>query len=179
MSNFYQAHDFNIEGDTIINAKNYHHHDGRPRNAVKGEYVQRSGCCSRTDLTFLTELREHIAAGAMHDSAERCDAPKCHPETRVAVQGQLVGWSENGDQEEDPKKIVWVTGPAGGGKTAIMGSTADTCQEEGLLACCFFFSSFTGSTNRRFKRCLVPTLAYQLGRILGRRGCPTLVQERT
>jgi hypothetical protein len=97
----------------------------------------------------------------MHDSAERCDAPKCHPETRVAVQDELVNWIEQGD-EEDPKKIVWVTGPAGGGKTAIMGSTAETCQKKGLLACCFFFSSFTGSTNRRFKRCLVPTLAYQL-----------------
>jgi hypothetical protein len=78
------------------------------------------------------------------------------------VQDELVGWIENGDKEEEPKKIIWVTGPAGGGKTAIMGSTAETCQKKGLLACCFFFSSFTGSTDRRFKRCLVPTLAYQL-----------------
>jgi hypothetical protein len=78
------------------------------------------------------------------------------------VQDELVGWIENGDKEEEPKKIIWVTGPAGGGKTAIMGSTAETCQKKGLLACGFFFSSFTGSTNRRFKRCLVATLAYQL-----------------
>jgi hypothetical protein len=108
------------------------------------------------------ELREHIAAGAMHDSDERCDAPKCHPETRVAVQDELVNWIEHGDEEEHPKRIVWVTGPAGGGKTAIMGSAADACEEKGLLACGFFFSSFAGSTNRRFKRCLVATLAYQI-----------------
>jgi nucleoside-triphosphatase THEP1 len=98
----------------------------------------------------------------MHDSAERCDAPKCHPETRVAVQDELVNWIEHGDEEEEPKRIVWVTGPAGGGKTAIMGSTADTCQKKGLLACGFFFSSFAASANRRLKRCLVATLAYQI-----------------
>jgi hypothetical protein len=78
------------------------------------------------------------------------------------VQDELVNWIKHGDEEEEPKRIVWVTGPAGGGKTAIMGSTADTCQKKGLLACGFFFSSFTGSTNRRLKRCLVATLAYQL-----------------
>ncbi|KAJ2916263.1 hypothetical protein MD484_g4172, partial [Candolleomyces efflorescens] len=121
----------------------HHHHNEGPRTSVK-------------------DLQKHVSAGAMHDSAERCDAPKCHPETRVAVQGELVNWIVHGDQEEDPKKIVWVTGPAGGGKTAIMGSIADTCEEKGLLACCFFFSSFSQSADRRYKRCFVPTLAYQL-----------------
>ncbi|KAJ2919980.1 hypothetical protein MD484_g504, partial [Candolleomyces efflorescens] len=98
----------------------------------------------------------------MHDSAERCDAPKCHPETRVAVQDELVNWIEHGDEEPKPVRIVWITGPAGGGKTAIMGSTAETCEKKGLLACSFFFSSFAGSANRRLKKCLVATLAYQL-----------------
>ncbi|KAJ2916266.1 hypothetical protein MD484_g4158, partial [Candolleomyces efflorescens] len=143
MSDFRGAHEFTMGDITNITARNYHHHDGRSRNAVK-------------------ELQEHMAAGAMPDSAERCDAPKCHPETRVAVQDELIGWIEHGDEEEEPKRIIWVTGPAGGGKTAIMGSIAETCQKTGLLACGFFFSSFTGSTNRRFKRCLVATLAYQL-----------------
>jgi hypothetical protein len=159
-SYFPDARNVNTGDVTIINAGSYH--DGRSRNAVESEFFGWSECWLMTDWTFLTELREHIAAGAMHDSAERCDAPKCHPETRVAVQDELVDWIEHGDEEKHPKRIVWVTGPAGGGKTAIMGSTADTCQEKGLLACGFFFSSFTGSTNRRFKRCLVPTLAYQL-----------------
>ncbi|KAJ2913644.1 hypothetical protein MD484_g6790, partial [Candolleomyces efflorescens] len=130
----------NIERD--MHVYNHHHH-GRSQNGVK-------------------DLQRQIAAGAMHDSAERCDAPKCHPETRVAVQGELVDWIEQGEQEENPKKIVWVTGPAGGGKTAIMGTTADTCHKKGLLACGFFFSSFAQSVNRRYKRCLIPTLAYQL-----------------
>ncbi|KAJ2916271.1 hypothetical protein MD484_g4157, partial [Candolleomyces efflorescens] len=143
MSNFHGAHNVTTGDITNINANNFYHNGGRSRNAVK-------------------ELQEHMAAGAMPDSAERCDAPKCHPETRVAVQNELIGWIEHGDEEEEPNRIIWVTGPAGGGKTAIMGSIADTCQRMGLLACGFFFSSFTGSTNRRFKRCLVVTLAYQL-----------------
>ncbi|KAJ2919981.1 hypothetical protein MD484_g505, partial [Candolleomyces efflorescens] len=143
MSNFHGARNVNTGDITNINAQNYNHYDGRSRNAVE-------------------KLREHIAAGAMHDSAERCDAPKCHPETRVAVQDELVNWIEHGDEEPKPVRIVWITGPAGGGKTAIMGSTAETCEKKGLLACSFFFSSFSGSANRRLKKCLVATLAYQL-----------------
>jgi hypothetical protein len=114
------------------------------------------------DFALLTELREHIAAGALHNSAERCDAPTCHPETRVAVQDEVVSWICDGDSDQEPKKIMWVTGPAGSGKTAIMGSVADTCQKKGILGATHFFSSFSGSANRRSKRYLVPTLAYQL-----------------
>ncbi|KAJ2922529.1 hypothetical protein H1R20_g14564, partial [Candolleomyces eurysporus] len=108
------------------------------------------------------KLREHIAAGALHDSAERCDAPKCHPDTRVAVQEEVVSWIFHGGNDGEPKMILWVTGPAGSGKTAIMGSVADTCQGKGTLSATFFFSSFSGSADRRSKRCFVPTLAYQL-----------------
>ncbi|KAJ2913642.1 hypothetical protein MD484_g6785, partial [Candolleomyces efflorescens] len=110
----------------------------------------------------IEKLREHIAAGALHNSAERCDAPTCHPETRVAVQDEIVSWICDGDSDDEPKKIMWVTGPAGSGKTAIMGSVADTCQKKGILGATHFFSSFSGSANRRSKRYLVPTLAYQL-----------------
>ena len=55
-------------------------------------------------------------------------------------------------------KILHLTGPAGTGKTAIAGSIADTCDEEGLLAGSFFFASFVASETRRSKRCLVATL---------------------
>ncbi|RXW11330.1 hypothetical protein EST38_g14525, partial [Candolleomyces aberdarensis] len=144
-SHFKNARNVNIEGITNISANNYNH------------YGERS-----PSKSSIEKLREHIAAGALHDSAERCDAPKCHPETRVAVQDELVSWICHGDSDEVPKKIMWVTGPAGTGKTAIMDSVADTCQEKGTLGATFFFSSFSGSPDRRSKRCLVPTLAYQL-----------------
>ncbi|RXW13080.1 hypothetical protein EST38_g12772 [Candolleomyces aberdarensis] len=142
-SHFENASNFNIEGDTHIYAKNYNHYGERPAKSS------------------IEKLREHIAAGALHNSYERCDAPKCHPETRVAVQGEVVSWICDGDSDDEPKDIMWVTGPAGSGKTAIMGSVADTCQGKGILGATHFFSSFSGSANRRSKRYLVPTLAYQ------------------
>ncbi|RXW16695.1 hypothetical protein EST38_g9159 [Candolleomyces aberdarensis] len=142
-SPFENASNFKIEGGTHIYAKNYNHYGERPPKSS------------------IEKLREHIAAGALHNSDERCDAPKCLPETRVAVQGEVVSWICDGDSDDDPKEIMWVTGPAGSGKTAIMGSVADTCQGKGILGAAHFFSSFSGSANRRSKRFLVPTLAYQ------------------
>ncbi|RXW21436.1 hypothetical protein EST38_g4439 [Candolleomyces aberdarensis] len=143
-SSFNNASDFTIEGDTYIHANNYYQY---------GEHYPKSS---------IEKLREHISAGALHDSNERCDAPKCHPETRVEVQKEMVSWIIDGDRDEATKEIMWVTGPAGTGKTAIMGSVSSTCQGEGILAATHFFSSFSGSADRRSKQYFVPTLAYQL-----------------
>ncbi|KAF5334461.1 hypothetical protein D9611_014481 [Ephemerocybe angulata] len=109
-------------------------------------------------------LQPHIAAGALPNSEDRCDAPKCHPDTRVAVQDSIVGWAAHstGGEADPARNIMWVTGPAGTGKTAIAGSIAETCSKRGLLAGAFFFSSFSSDVSRRLKRYLIPTLAYQL-----------------
>ncbi|RXW14501.1 hypothetical protein EST38_g11354 [Candolleomyces aberdarensis] len=111
----------------------------------------------------LKELASRIAAGAIHDSAERCDAPKCQPETRVAVQDDLYSWIVDGEREsEPPKKMKWVTGPAGSGKTAVMGSLADRCAANGLLGGTFFFASWSASIGRRRKTGFVTAIAHQL-----------------
>ncbi|KAF6755323.1 hypothetical protein DFP72DRAFT_1121804, partial [Ephemerocybe angulata] len=107
-------------------------------------------------------LSKHMAAGAIHDSKERCDAPKCMPETRVAVQDEILSWITDGHKDTEPKQILWVTGPAGTGKTAILGTIAERCKAEGMLGATFFFSSFSSSLARRSKTHLVSTLAYQL-----------------
>ncbi|KAJ2924496.1 hypothetical protein H1R20_g12604, partial [Candolleomyces eurysporus] len=113
----------------------------------------------------LEKLETRIAAGAIHDSAERCDAPKCHPETRVAVQDDLYSWIVDDDGEvEQPKKIKWVTGPAGTGKTAVMGSLSERCKVGGFLAATFFFASWSASVGRRRKTAFVITIAHQLAR---------------
>ncbi|KAJ2928735.1 hypothetical protein H1R20_g8423, partial [Candolleomyces eurysporus] len=113
----------------------------------------------------LDRLKAEIAAGAIHDSRERCDAPKCHPDTRVAVQDDLYSWIVDGDEEPDrPKKIKWVTGPAGTGKTAVMGSLSERCKSGGVLAATFFFASWSASIGRRRKTALVATIAHQLAR---------------
>ncbi|KAF6765827.1 hypothetical protein DFP72DRAFT_1162559 [Ephemerocybe angulata] len=113
-------------------------------------------------LAALDFLAKHMACGAIHDSKERCDAPKCMPETRVAVQDEILSWVTDGHTDADPKRILWVTGPAGTGKTAILGTIAERCKEKGMLAATFFFSNFSASLARRSKTYLVATLAYQL-----------------
>ncbi|RXW13437.1 hypothetical protein EST38_g12416 [Candolleomyces aberdarensis] len=116
----------------------------------------------------LSKLEARIAAGAIHDSAERCDAPKCHPKTRVAVQDDLYSWIvDGGGESECPRNIKWVTGPAGTGKTAVMGSLADRCAANGVLGATFFFASWSASIGRRRKTAFVTTIAHQLARYRG------------
>ncbi|KAF5339422.1 hypothetical protein D9611_009868 [Ephemerocybe angulata] len=148
---------------------NNYNHVGHASNAIFGDNLgslnqhapggqnERKAIDEAEGLRY---LMQNIAPGAIHDSNERCDAPKCMEETRVAVQEDIMGWIEAEDRES--KRIMWVTGPAGTGKTAILGTIADTCKDKGILAASFFFSAFTGSANRRTKRCFVPTLAFQL-----------------
>ncbi|KAF6755311.1 hypothetical protein DFP72DRAFT_1121748 [Ephemerocybe angulata] len=127
-------------------------------------------------LAALAFLSKHMAAGAIHDSKERCDAPKCMPETRVAVQDEILGWITDGHKDTEPSRILWVTGPAGTGKTAILGTIAERCKAKGMLGATFFFSSFSGSLARRSKTHLVSTLAYQL---LQHAGLPQVGQFHT
>ncbi|KAJ2929003.1 hypothetical protein H1R20_g8091, partial [Candolleomyces eurysporus] len=115
---------------------------------------------------LLNDLTSHITLGALHDSSERCNAPKCLPETRVTVQGEIYSWIVHSDQDPEQKmvKIQWVTGPAGTGKSA-MGSVADTCKQDGVLVLTFFFASYA-SLDRQRKTAFIPTLAYQLAQQL-------------
>lgn len=117
------------------------------------------------NLTLLADLSKHIAAAAMHNSADRVDAPKCHKETRKAVQEDIFSWISDCDSDEVSRpgqQILWLTGPAGAGKSAIMGTIADTLKANGQLAATFFFSSYSNSRERRSKQRIVTTLAYQL-----------------
>ncbi|KAF6742898.1 hypothetical protein DFP72DRAFT_1178704 [Ephemerocybe angulata] len=91
----------------------------------------------------LDYLIANMAPGAIHDSNERCDAPKCMEETRVAVQEDIMSWIDAGDHNGQSKKIIHLQG-------------------EGDSRCLLFFSAFSGSVGRRTKRCFVPTLAFQL-----------------
>ncbi|TEB40223.1 hypothetical protein FA13DRAFT_1587010, partial [Coprinellus micaceus] len=57
---------------------------------------------------------------------------------------------------------VWLTGPAGAGKTAIMGSIADECHARRWLAGSFFISASAMKVDRCSKRYIIPTIAYHL-----------------
>ncbi|KAJ2928001.1 hypothetical protein H1R20_g9093, partial [Candolleomyces eurysporus] len=63
---------------------------------------------------------------------------------------------------DGPQRLLCMTGAAGSGKSALQQTTAEICQESGILACTFFFSASdpTRNTVKQF----IPTIAYQLGR---------------
>ncbi|KAJ6465466.1 hypothetical protein C8R45DRAFT_787194, partial [Mycena sanguinolenta] len=58
---------------------------------------------------------------AIHDSTDSFMEPKCHPETRTQMLEDLRKWA----LDPRPKTtILWLYGPAGAGKSAIMRTLA-------------------------------------------------------
>lgn len=123
-----------------------------------GSAIHENSRCNRA------ELYDNTAVAAMHSADERADAPKCHEETRKAVLASIFSWISSGRDEDQPKQVLWLTGPARAGKTAIMGSVSDQLEETGQLAASFYFASYMNSVEVRSKRQFVTTLAYQLQR---------------
>ena len=110
----------------------------------------------RTD-TGIEHLRRSIAPGAVHDSDERYDPPKCHPHTREAVLQEIMDWVKDSNRGT---RILWMYGAAGAGKSAIEQTIAEWCYQMNLLAASFFFSrSVNGRNNKTF---LITTIVDQL-----------------
>ncbi|KIM37001.1 hypothetical protein M413DRAFT_31172 [Hebeloma cylindrosporum] len=107
-------------------------------------------------------LNEHIASGAIHDSAERYDPPKCLPRTREAILRKIMDWVER--CPENKGLFLWLYGPAGAGKSAIAQTIAERCEELGLLAASFFFSRTAAGRNDISR--LVSTIVYSLIRTI-------------
>ena len=100
-------------------------------------------------------LSQAISHGAMHDSAERDPPPQCHPGTREKATDDIVRWIEESNPSSN---VLWVSGRAGVGKTALMQRIAEL---DGIyFGGCFFFRR--GTPGRNMKDHLFSTLAYQL-----------------
>ncbi|KDR71958.1 hypothetical protein GALMADRAFT_30531, partial [Galerina marginata CBS 339.88] len=97
------------------------------------------------------------APGAFHNSSERYDPPKCHPQTRVAVIQAIIDWIEDGQKTSF---IMWLNGPAGAGKSAIAQEIAELFHKWGRLAASFFWSRYAAARNNEER--LIASLAYQL-----------------
>lgn len=97
----------------------------------------------------------------MHNSGERFDAPTCHPETRKAIQGDILGWADELVVHSNDL-VTWLSGPAGAGKSAIAQTIAQKLQARGQLTASFFFSRTSGSKGRNEETNVVATLAHQL-----------------
>ncbi|TFK58792.1 hypothetical protein BDN72DRAFT_966250 [Pluteus cervinus] len=91
---------------------------------------------SNMDAIVRGALARVTAKSASFDAAERGDPPKCHPDTRIAVQDSLVAWRSN--RAAGPVRLI--SGWAGTGKTTITQTMAEYWAKRGQLAGSFFFS---------------------------------------
>jgi len=103
-------------------------------------------------------LHRATATAAFHNSDERFDPPKCHPNTRIAVLEKIMKWIKWG--EDLDAFIMWVYGPAGAGKSAIAQTIAEMCEDEMILLASFFFSR--NDQTRSTVKPLIATIAYQI-----------------
>ncbi|KAJ3518348.1 hypothetical protein NMY22_g13725 [Coprinellus aureogranulatus] len=103
---FEAASNFTVGDISQVNSKTYHYQGktimkdvGHYTNNIEinaGVYHHHGSCT----VDPLKELYDHIAVGAMHNSNDRADAPKCHPQTRKAVQEDIFSWVTRDDVKE-------------------------------------------------------------------------------
>ncbi|KAJ6462070.1 hypothetical protein C8R45DRAFT_1055972 [Mycena sanguinolenta] len=94
---------------------------------------------------------------AIHNSAESFPQPKCHPETREKMLQDLHEWVLDRETQD---YILWLYGPAGAGKSAIMQTLAVQLQADRRLGGSFVFKR--GHRTRGNANTLFATIAYQL-----------------
>ncbi|KAJ7062052.1 hypothetical protein C8F01DRAFT_123553 [Mycena amicta] len=103
--------------------------------------------------------RYYVNGDALYNSEQRFPPPKCHPQTRVAVQEAVQSWAMSDSDWEEAPNVLWLYGPAGAGKSAIAQTMAERWSASGDLAAAFFFARWRNGGGDGAK--LFPTLAYQ------------------
>ena len=97
----------------------------------------------------------------MHDSSDRDPPPRCAEGTRIKIIQDILTWIKD---PEPTQSVLWLNGPCGNGKSAIMQTIAETLRNDSqtshLLAGSFFFGR--GKPGRDKAEYLVPTIAYQI-----------------
>ncbi|KAF9011389.1 hypothetical protein BDQ17DRAFT_1233639, partial [Cyathus striatus] len=111
-------------------------------------------------ILALQQLLQYVAQGAIHDSGEQYDAPKCHPDTRKKLLSDINQWVKETDKETG---ITYLHGPAGAGKSCIARSVCEGANYAGFLGASFFF--WRGSQNRNNMEKFITTIAYQLAMV--------------
>jgi len=94
--------------------------------------------------------------GAAYNSQERNPPPLCLPGTREEVLKKIHAWVE----AVSGKRVLWLHGPAGAGKSAIAQTVAEACAGRKQLAASFFFART--AAHRNAAKYLFPTIAVQI-----------------
>ncbi|KAJ3562612.1 hypothetical protein NP233_g9464 [Leucocoprinus birnbaumii] len=110
----------------------------------------------------LQKLAAIRVSGAMLNRVERVGyVPRCDEETRESLRGRLTEWGRKIDAIE--QRLLWLSGPAGVGKSAVAQSVAEALKDDEIFGACFFFSR---PNNRSDPDGVIPTLVYQLALLL-------------
>jgi energy-coupling factor transporter ATP-binding protein EcfA2 len=107
-----------------------------------------------TKLVLWYKLK--IAEDAIYDSYTEGASPSCLQGTRVELLRQVCDWIA----DLKGKRIFWLCGKAGTGKSTLSRSVAQMLKDKGRLGATFFFSR--GHADRSHARLFFPTIARQL-----------------
>lgn len=115
--------------------------------------MRSSSEATQFSIPGIAKLFKASCPDAFHDSQARHPPPKCLPGTRVALLKEVFDWIRSSDQ-----KILWISGPAGEGKSTIAQTVAEECAQDYTLATFFF----CGTPNRNAAERLMLSIVYQL-----------------
>lgn len=107
-------------------------------------------------LRALEKLAAKGLHSAMLDSRDRGYVPRCNENTRQTIRRRIIRW---GWRHGEIRRLLWLSGPAGVGKSAVAQTVAEEFKGKGLLGGVFFFSR---PNNRSDPDVVIPTLVYQL-----------------
>lgn len=104
----------------------------------------------------MSKLSKYIMLEADFDSCARDPPPRCHEGTRMALISNIL---QNMHKNQDKKRLLWLNGPAGSGKSAIMQTVAETENQSNHLGAALFFSK---QNHHHQQNKIIPSIAYQL-----------------
>ncbi|KAF5348139.1 hypothetical protein D9756_010785 [Leucocoprinus leucothites] len=115
------------------------------------------GQSTDNDKEAIRLLDKESLRGAEFDSSERDPPPRCHPGTRLDISGEIQSWI---DDLARTVSILWLDGPAGVGKSAIIQTISERDSESpnSILAATLFFAKARRDDPQR----VFVTIAYQL-----------------
>jgi hypothetical protein len=96
------------------------------------------------------------AGEAMYNSSAEGELSRCLPNTRTDLLEQIADWTA----DKTAKRIFWLCGKAGTGKSTISRTVAQKLEDNNLLGASFFFKR--GRAERSHAKLLFPTIARQL-----------------
>lgn len=86
---------------------------------------------------LLRPLHVHAMEDAELHSVGRWPQPRCHPGTRVDIIERIHTWLTDEDRDQN---MMWLSGPAGVGKTAVTQTIGELAEELGIFGAAVFFS---------------------------------------